>query len=181
MITITQTVNLSLTENLVPAVIHAKQYDNLARQVKCSVYQDNTQISLDSSVIVNVSGSRPDGRYFQYSSSTDSSVVFISDGCACFWITDVMTSNSGRVAVDVTLADRGGTAIGTFALILRVEQASVESEGLTTSSYSALAEALAENIVSIYVDDNGYLVIETDDGLGITVSADGEGGITIDY
>ncbi len=181
MITITQTVDLSLTENLVPTVIHAKQYDNLARLVKCSVYQDSTLVSLDSSVIVNVSGSRPDGRYFQYSSSTDSSVVFVSGGCVCFWITDVMTADSGRVAVDITLTDDGGSAIGTFALILRVEKAAVESEGLTTSSYSALIETLAENIVSIYVDDNGYLVIETDDGLGITVSADGEGGITIDY
>lgn len=40
-ITIQQAVDLSLTENLVPPVIHVKQYDHGARRIGCSLYQDS--------------------------------------------------------------------------------------------------------------------------------------------
>ncbi|MCD8159290.1 MAG: BppU family phage baseplate upper protein [Clostridiales bacterium] len=181
MVTVTRTVELSLTENLIPVVIHAKQYDNMTRQIKCSIYQDNTLISLDSSVSVNITGTRSDGGYFQYNSSVDSSVAYVLNGCVCFWVTSLMTKASGRVPVDITLTDGNGKAIGTFSLILSVEKAAVESEGLTTASYSALVETLAENIASMYVNDSGYLIIDTNDSPGITVTSDGEGGITVDY
>ena len=37
-ITIRQAVDLSLTENLIPAVIHVKQYDHIARRIGCALY-----------------------------------------------------------------------------------------------------------------------------------------------
>lgn len=181
MITITQAVELSLTENLVPAVIHVKQFDALARQIQCSVYYGSELLTLGSDIIVNVSGTRPDGEYFQYRSDKDTSVVSVSDGKACFWVTAAMTAVSGRLPVDITIVDGDGGALGTFSLVLRVEKASSENAVLTTGSVSSAIEELASAITSVYIDDDGYLWIETDDTLGITMTIDDEGNITINY
>lgn len=181
MITITQTVDLSLTENLIPAVIHAKQYDSLGRKVVCSIYQGSTLVTLDSDTLINVSGTRPDGEFFQYSSETDSDVVCVENGKAVVWITDVMTGATGRTAVDVTIIDGSGSALGSFSFILRVEKASLESASLSTGSYSGIISQVAGNIADCYIDDNGYLVIVSEDGLGLTFEMDDEGNITINY
>lgn len=45
MITITQSVDLSLTESLVPTVIHVKQFDAMARQIKCSIYNGSELVT----------------------------------------------------------------------------------------------------------------------------------------
>lgn len=181
MITITQTVDLSLTENLVPAVIHAKQYDSLSRKVVCSIYQGSTLVTLDADTLINVSGTRPDGEIFQYGSFTDDDVVYVENGKAVVWITDVMTGAAGRTAVDVSIIDGSGSALGSFCFILKVEKASLESESLSTGSYSGLVSLVAGNIVDCYIDDNGCLVIVSEDGLGLTFSMDDEGNITVEY
>ena len=181
MITITQTVDLSLTENLIPDIIHAKQYDSLGRKVVCSIYQGSTLVTLDSDTLINVSGTRPDGEIFQYGSSTDSDVVYVEDGKAVVWITDAMTGAAGRTAVDVTIIDGSGSALGSFSFILKVEKASLESEALSTGSYTGLVSLLAANIIDCYIDDNGYLVIVSEDGLGLTFEMDDEGNLTINY
>ncbi|MCD8013299.1 MAG: hypothetical protein LUG99_09005 [Lachnospiraceae bacterium] len=181
MITITQTVDLSLTENLIPTIIHAKQYDSMGRKVLCSIYQGSTLVTLDSDTIINVSGTRPDGEIFQYGSGTDSDVVYVEGGKAAIWITDVMTGAAGRTAVDVTITDSSGSALGSFSFILRVEKASLESEALSTGSYTGLVSLLAANIVDCYIDDNGYFVIVSEDGLGLTFSMDDEGNVTVEY
>ena len=181
MITTTQSVDLSLTESLVPAVIHVKQFDALSRQIQCSIYYSSELVTLDADTIVNVSGTRSDGEYFQYRSDTDTDVVSVSDGKACFWVTDAMTAVSGRQPIDITIVDDSGGALGTFALVLRVEKASVDSSVITTGSVSSAIESLATAITSVYIDDNGYLWIETDDTLGITMTVDDEGNITISY
>lgn len=105
----------------------------------------------------------------------------VSDGKACFWITDAMTASSGRLPVDITIVDGDGGALGTFALVLRVEKASSESAGLTTGSVSSIIAELGSSITNVYVDDDGYLWIETDDVLGITVIVDDYGNVTISY
>lgn len=181
MITITQTVDLSLTENLVPAVIHAKQYDSMGRKVLCSIYQGSTLVSLASDTVINVSGTRPDGEIFQYGSGTDSDVVYVENGKVAVWVTDVMTGAAGRTAVDVTVTDSSGAALGSFSFILRVERSSLESSTLSTGSYSGLVSLVAGNIADCYIDDNGYLVIVSEDGLGLTFSMDEEGNITVEY
>ncbi|MCD7756822.1 MAG: hypothetical protein LUH45_01430 [Clostridiales bacterium] len=181
MVTINQTVNLSLTQDLIPYIIHVRQYENLGRKIICRVYQESKLVELDSDTVINVSGTRPDGNVFQYDSTDDADVVFVSDGCACFWITTAMTSSSGRIVVDVTLMDGAGAAIGTFAIVLRVEKAAVSDSGLSTGSYSSLISQVAANIVDCYIDDDGYLVIVSEDGLGLIFETDDEGNITIHY
>ncbi len=119
--------------------------------------------------------------FFQYSSGNDADIVFVENGCACFWVTDVMTSSAGRCGADVTLTNEHGSILGTFSLILHVERAAVENKGLTSGSYSALVESFTGNISFVYIDDDGYLVIEIDDGLGIIVASDGRSGVVITY
>ncbi|MCD8345387.1 MAG: hypothetical protein LUC38_05425 [Oscillospiraceae bacterium] len=181
MVTITQTVDLSLTESLIPTIIHAKQYDNMGRKVVCSVYQGSTFVILDSDTIINISGTRPDGEIFQYSSETNSDVVCVEDGKASIWLTSVMTGVAGRTAIDVTVIDGNGSALGSFAFVLKVEKASLGSPELSTGSYTGLVSRLASNIVDCYIDDNGYLVIVSEDGLGLNFEMDDEGNVSINY
>lgn len=125
MVTITENVNLSLTERLVPRVIYAKQYDNMTRLIECNIYSGTEQISLDSACTVTVTGTRSDGTNFQYNSDENSDIVYVSDGNVYFWITDTMTATVGRYSIDVTISS-SGEVIGTFGLVLRVEKAAVQ-------------------------------------------------------
>lgn len=180
-ITIQQAVDLSLTDNLVPPVIHVKQYDHGARRIGCSLYQDSVLFTVPVGVIINVTGTRPDGNVFQYSSETDPETVYVEDGVVYLTVTDMMTATRGRVPVDVTLLDGEGAVVGSFSFILRVERAALENQGLTQASYSGTVSRVAENMAVCSINDDGYLCIESDDGLGLTFSMDGEGKITITY
>ena len=181
LITIQQAVDLSLTDNLVPPVIHVKQYDHGARRIGCSLYQDSILFTVPESVIINVTGTRPDGNVFQYSSETDPETVYVEDGVVYLTVTDMMTATRGRVPVDVTLLDGEGAVVGSFSFILRVERAALENQGLTQASSSGTVSRVAENMAVCSINDDGYLCIESDDGLGLTFSMDGEGKITITY
>ena len=181
LITIQQAVDLSLTENLVPPVIHVKQYDHGARRIGCSLYQDSILFTVPEGVIINVTGTRSDGNVFQYSSEADPEIVYTENGCVYLTITDIMTANTGGLPVDVTLLDGSGAAVGSFSFTLRIERAALENEGLTKASYSGTVSRVAENMVECSINDDGYLCIESDDGLGLSFSMDGEGKITITY
>ncbi|MDO5546637.1 MAG: hypothetical protein Q4F81_12625, partial [Eubacteriales bacterium] len=107
-ITIQQAVDLSLTENLVPPVIHVKQYDHIARRIGCALYQDAVLYPIPDAAIVNCTGTRPDGNVFQYSTESDPDVLYVDKGTAYLSITEMMTANCGRVPVDMTLLDGKG-------------------------------------------------------------------------
>ena len=180
-IKITQAVDLSLTEDLVPVIIHVKQYENGVRTIAASIYQDAVLFDVPDDAEVNLSGTRPDGGVFQYSSEEDSDVVWVSDGIVYFVITEYMTAAAGKVPVDVTLIDGDGGAIGTFSCILKVARAALENQGLTTGSYFSVTTVIAEGIASCYINEDGYLCIESDDGLTLTFTMDDEGNITVEY
>ncbi|MDO5546636.1 MAG: hypothetical protein Q4F81_12620, partial [Eubacteriales bacterium] len=71
--------------------------------------------------------------------------------------------------------------IGSFSFILRVERAALENQGLTQASYSGTVSRVAGNMVCCSINDDGYLCIESEDGLGLDFSMDGEGKIIINY
>ncbi len=177
---IRQEIDLSLTENLIPAVVHIRQYDSTAKQIACNIYVGGAAYTLPDDAVVSVSGTRPDGQLFQYGSDTDPDVVWIDGTQVIIAITDVMSNAAGRMAVDVTLTLDGAVA-GTFAFVLRVQASSVENEAISTGSYSGAVEAVAAAIAEVYINEDGYLVIESEDGLNLTYSMDDEGNITIDY
>ena len=164
-----------------PPVIHVKQYDHGARRIGCSLYQDSILFTVPEGVIINVTGTRSDGNVFQYSSEADPEIVYTENGCVYLTITDIMTANTGGLPVDVTLLDGSGAAVGSFSFTLRIERAALENEGLTKASYSGTVSRVAENMVECSINDDGYLCIESDDGLGLSFSMDGEGKITITY
>ena len=105
----------------------------------------------------------------------------VEDGAVYLTVTDMMTATRGRVPVDVTLLDGEGAVVGSFSFILWVERAALENQGLTQASYSGTVSRVAENMAVCSINDDGYLCIESDDGLGLTFSMDGEGKITITY
>ena len=180
-ITIQQAVDLSLTENLIPAVIHVKQYDHIARRIGCALYLESVLYQIPDGAIVNCTGTRPDGNVFQYSTETDPDVLYLEKGMVYLMVTDMMTANCGRVPVDMTLLDGKGATVGSFSFILRVERAALENHGLTQASYSGTVSRVAENMVNCTINEDGYLCIESDDGLGLDFSMDAEGKITISY
>lgn len=181
MVTITQEVDLSLTDNLIPPIVHVKQYDSMARKVLCSIFDGNAFLSLDSESIITVSGTRPDGEIFQYSSETAPDVVSVEDGKAAIWVTDVMTGAAGKTAVDVGITDGMGSLLGVFSFILHAERASLENKALAAGSYSSTLQAVADTLMAVYINDDGYIVIETSDMLGLAYSVDGNGVLSVDY
>lgn len=180
-LTIYQGIELSLTEALVPVMVHVKQYDNGGRKIACSLYQDNVLYEPSVDIIITCTGTRPDGNVFQYSTETDPDIISISGNVIYITVTDYMTANRGKVPVDVRMLDENGAALGAFSFILRVERAALENKGLSAGSYSGILSAVTENLVAVSITDAGYLCIESDDGLGMTYSMDDEGVISIDF
>ena len=45
-IKIYQEVELSLTENLVPTVVHVKQFDHLSRKIRCVLYSHSVEYQI---------------------------------------------------------------------------------------------------------------------------------------
>ncbi len=174
MVTVTQAVDLSLTESLSPFVVHAKQYDSIERQLSCSIYREGVLVVLDSDVIV--SGVGPDGEKFYYSSKTDPDTVYIEDNNAVIRITDTMTCAPGRMPVDVTIVDDSGSSVGAFSFILSVERAAVGNRTLSTASYNGLLSMLG--VFYGYINDDGYVCILSSDDTGL--SSDTDGNVIID-
>ena len=69
-IKIYQEVELSLTENLVPTVVHVKQFDHLSRKIRCVLYSHCVEYQIPEGASASCAGTRPDGHLFQYSSET---------------------------------------------------------------------------------------------------------------
>ena len=74
-----QEVELSLTENLVPTVVHVKQFDHKARKIRCRLYSSSVEYVIPEGAIASCAGTRPDGHLFQYSSETAPELVFIEE------------------------------------------------------------------------------------------------------
>lgn len=161
-----QAVELSLTENLVPPVVHVKQFDNNARKVKCTLYDGAAAYTPPDDAILSYSGTRPDGRIFQYSSESAPDYIFMENGCVVITVTEFMTAHYGRFPVDVILLGGDGDVLGAFSLTLKVEQAAVRNGKLATLTLAAAVEAIAAGLYDVYITEDGYLAILSDDGLG---------------
>jgi len=160
-----QEVELSLTESLIPTTVHVKQFDHLARRIKCTLYSHSLEYTIPDGAIVSCSGTRPDGNIFQYSSeSTD--CVFVEDNAIVFTITDFMTAVFGRYPVDVALLSADGDVLGMFSLILRVDRAAVGNGKIAAITFSKAVEAVGAGIYEVFVTEDGHFGIRTNDGLG---------------
>lgn len=171
-VTITQAVELSLTENLVPPIVHVKQFDNNARKIRCTFYDGAVEYTMPDGAILSCSGTRPDGAVFQYSSESAEDLVYIDGNNAVFTITEFMTEKYGRVPVDLILLSEDGDVLGAFSLVLRVERAAVSNGSIATMTVSKAAIAIAEGLYEVFITDDGYFAIRSNDGLGVTVETE---------
>ena len=47
-----QDIELSLTEHLVPPVVHVKQFDHGSRKVRCTLYRNSLEFQIPTNVIL---------------------------------------------------------------------------------------------------------------------------------
>ena len=108
-VSIYQDIELSLTEHLVPPVVHVKQFDHKSRKVRCTLYVNAVEYTIPQDAILAYSGTRPDGRLFQYSTEALSNdKVALVNNRLVITITDFMTEVSGRYPVDLVMLDADG-------------------------------------------------------------------------
>ena len=163
-----QEVELSLTENLIPVTVPVKQYDNKARKVRCVLYNNSVQYSVPQDCIVACSGTRPDGTIFHYTSETASDLVFVENGAVVFTITTFMTAQAGRFPLDVVMLSTAGDVLGSFSLTLKVERAAINNGKIATYTYAGVVEAIRKGLLEVYITDDGYFAVVSDDGLGFS-------------
>lgn len=175
--TVFQDVELSFTENLIPTHIPVKQYDNQARKVRCRLYQNSLEYKVSKDTIVSYSATRPDGAVFQYSSETRPDLVFVDDGAVILTVTSFMTEVYGRFPIDIYLLSDEGDVIGSFSLVLNVARAAVKNGKIATLTYKQALDAAAKGVLEFLITDDGYLVMRSDDKLGL---AQGSVSSTID-
>ena len=160
-VSIYQDIELSLTEHLVPPVVHVKQFDHKARKVRCTLYANAVEYTIPTNIILAYSGTRPDGRLFQYSTEalTNDKVDLIGNKLV-ITVTDFMTEVAGRYPVDLVL-------LGSFSFTLYVERAAAKNRKILTATYASVAEAVRNGVFECFTTEDGYFGINSDDDLGL--------------
>lgn len=167
-VSIYQDIELSLTEHLVPPVVHVKQFDHKSRKVRCTLYANAVEYTIPSNIILAYSGTRPDGRIFQYSTEAlTNDKVDLIDNRLVITITDFMTEVTGRYPVDLVLLDADGDILGSFSFTLYVERAANKNRKILTATYASVAEAVRNGVFECFTTEDGYFGINTDDGLNL--------------
>lgn len=162
-----QEIELSFTENLIPVQIPVKQFDNQARKVRCRLYQNSVEYVVQEDTIVSYSGTRPDGAVFQYSSESRPELVFVDSGTIILTVTSFMTEVYGRFPIDIYLLSDDGDVLGMFNLTLNVARAAITNRKIATLTYKQCVDATMSGIQGFYISEDGYLVMESDDELGL--------------
>lgn len=166
-IQIFQEVELSFTENLIPVQIPVKQFDNHARKVRCRLYQNFVEYSVPDGTIVSYSATRPDGAIFQYSSESRPELVYVDSGTIILTVTSFMTEVYGRFPIDIYLLSDEGDVLGMFSLTLNVARAALTNRKIATLTYKQCLEATVTGIQEFFISEDGYLVMQSDDELGL--------------
>ena len=167
-VSIYQDIELSLTEHLVPPVVHVKQFDHKARKVRCTLYANAVEYTIPANIILAYSGTRPDGRLFQYSTEAlHNNKVDLIDNKLVITITDFMTEVSGRYPVDLVMLDADGDILGSFSFTLYVERAAAKNRKILTATYASVAEAVRNGVFECFTTEDGYFGINSDDDLGL--------------
>lgn len=163
-----QDIELSLTEHLVPPVVHVKQFDHGSRKVRCTLYRNSLEFQIPTNVILVYSGTRPDGRIFQYSTEgLDKDRISLAENRVLITVTDFMTAVSGRYPVDLVMLGSAGDVLGAFSFTLYVERASVKNRKILTATFASVAEAVREGIFEVFITEDGYFGIASEDGLNL--------------
>ena len=167
-VSIYQDIEISLTEHLVPPVVHVKQYDHMARKVRCTLFYNNVEYTIPTDVILVYSGTRPDGRIFQYSTeAVNNDKVALIDNRLVITVTDFMTAVSGRYPVDIMILDNEEDVLGSFSFTIDVQRAAVKNRSILTATFASVAEAIRLGLYEVFITEGGYFGINSDDGLNL--------------
>lgn len=167
-VSIYQDIEISLTEHLVPPVVHVKQYDHMARKVRCTLFYNNVEYPIPTDVILAYSGTRPDGRIFQYSTeAVNNDKVALIDNRLVITVTDFMTAVSGRYPVDIMILDNEEDVLGSFSFTIDVQRAAVKNRSILTATFASVAEAIRLGLYEVFITEGGCFGINSDDGLNL--------------
>ena len=151
-----------------PPVVHVKQYDHMARKVRCTLFYNNVEYPIPTDVILVYSGTRPDGRIFQYSTEAISNdKVELIDNRMVITVTEFMTAVSGRYPVDIVILDNEGDVLGSFSFTMDVQRAAVKNRKILTATFQSVAETIRQGVFECFTTEDGYFGINSDDGLNL--------------
>ena len=156
-------IKLNLTESKVPPIVHVKQYDQKARLIRCSLFEECREYTMPNGASLICSGARPDGRLFCYRSAQGNAISRINNR-VIITVSGFMTENAGRYPVDVVLADSQGSILRTFSFILHVEPCAVKNGKVLKRAQSSALTEISETILEVFITDDGYLAIRCNDG-----------------
>lgn len=114
---ITQEINLNLIPGAIPPRISVSQYDDASRSLVFRLYNGAVSFTPGSGTTVQIRGTKPDNKGFEYAASIAGSTVTAA-------ITDQMTAVAGDVRCEIVLKDSTKT-IGTGNFVLEVERAAL--------------------------------------------------------
>ena len=114
---ITQEINLNLIPGAIPPRISVSQYDDASRSLVFRLYNGAVSFTPGSGTTVQIRGTKPDNKGFEYAASIAGSTVTAT-------ITDQMTAVAGDVRCEIVLKDSTKT-IGTGNFVLEVERAAL--------------------------------------------------------
>ena len=167
-VSIYQDIELSLTEHLIPPVVHVKQFDHRSRKVRCTLFSNSVEYTIPTDVVLAYSGTRPDGRLFQYSTEgLSKDKIALIENRLVITITDFMTEVSGRYPVDLVMLDSAGDVLGSFSFTLYVEKAAVRNRKILTATFASVAAAVRDGIVELFTTEDGYFGLISEDGMNL--------------
>lgn len=73
----------------------------------------------------------------------------------------------GRFPIDIYLLSDDGDVLGMFNLTLNVARAAITNRKIATLTYKQCVDATMSGIQGFYISEDGYLVMESDDELGL--------------
>lgn len=127
-----QTVQLNLTPSGVPPVAHASQYDT-GRKLVFEIYEGSATVSIPSSAVVTVQGTKPDNKSFSYDSKSQPEQVSFSGDMVTVSTTQQMTAIAGTTPCEIKIVDNG-TSLGTLNFYLEVEKNTYPDDDLESHS-----------------------------------------------
>ena len=156
-------IKLNLTESKVPPIVHVKQYDRLARHIRCTLFEGCQEYTIPFGASLLCSGARPDGGLFFYHSNEGDEITRANNR-VIITVTGFMAESAGQYPVDVVLADSQGSVLRTFSFLVDVEPCAVPNGRVLKRTQSAALDEVSETIIEVFITDDGYLAIRCNDG-----------------
>lgn len=162
---IEQSERLSFSDNKVPPVIYVKQYERLTRKLRFVLLDGKTEYEIPSSSVIHCSGVRPDGKIFEYATiDSNNEVIGTENNRIVFVITEFMTDIVGRYPIDIILSDNNSSILRTFSFTLSVEPFAAKNAKALARPYAEAIQSAKDNILDVFITENGYFAMNTDDG-----------------